>query len=98
MRASIEDVSGGALRNSAQRQSFAGASHNGFSEMSPNGIRKRIARQIPTVEEESDGFTLQLTEVKTKENTNSSPNKRRWGTQAPNPQMLMSTIRLPHGG
>jgi hypothetical protein len=38
--------------------------------MSPDGIRKRIARQIPTVEEESDGFTLQLTEVQTKENTN----------------------------
>ena len=96
MRASSED--GVALRNSAQRQSFAGASPNGFSEMSPDGIRKRIARQIPTVEEESDGFTLQLTEVQTKENTNASPNKRRWRAQAPQPQVLMSSIRLPHGG
>lgn len=74
-----------------------GTSPNGsYLDASPNGMRRRIAGPVPVVEEESDGFTLRLTEVQTKEN---SANKRRWATQT-NPQVLMSTInnfRLPNG-
>ena len=81
MRASIED-GGSALRNSVNRQSFAGASPNGgFMESSPNSaMRRRIDRPVPTVvAEESDGFCLRLTEVQTKDSI-ISPNKRRWPT------------------
>jgi hypothetical protein len=67
-----------------------------MEHQSPSGVRRRLACPIPTVEEESDGFTLRLTEVQTKE---SSANKRRWGNQT-NPQVLMSSFnnfRLPNG-
>ena len=80
---------------------MTGSPNGAFLDASPNGARRRIAcPPVPVVEEESDGFTLRLTEVQTKVDSNTtSANKRRWATHT-NPQVLMSTMnnfRLPHG-